>query len=158
MRAGRKKAVPPLRRADPEYQSWTIHDRPQDRETYQDGDRSLSELWRDRPYQDVEQPHMDADPDIDAEESGEPAKRLNTETVVRRVVAELAAESEEFGTAASVTVADIAKRIVAPAKVRVVPKDEAEDGIELGGGEVLELPGRYHAARRAIGGSVWASR
>lgn len=157
MRAARKIAAYLLRQAA-EWQTWTINDRPQDRETYQDGDRALSDLWRDRPYQDVEQPHMDADPDIDAEESGEPAKRLNTETVVRRVVAELAAEPEEFGTAASVTVADIAKRIVAPARVRVVTQSEAEEGIELEDGETLDLPSKYHAARRAIGGSAWASR
>jgi len=95
MRAGRKKTAPLLRQADPEYQSWTIVDRPQDRENYQDGDRSLTELWNDRPYSDVEEPHMDADPDIDAEESGEPAKRLSMEPVVRRAVMELVAEDSE---------------------------------------------------------------
>ncbi len=59
---------------------------------------------------------------------------------------------------ASTTVADIAKRIVAPARMRVVTKDEAEEGVELGDGETLELPDRYHAAHSAIGGSLWASR
>jgi len=95
MRAGRKKAHPLLRRADPAYQSWTIVDRPQGRENYQDGDRSQTMLWKDRPYLDVEQPHMDADPDIDAEDTGEkPAKRLGLESIVRRAVMELVADSD----------------------------------------------------------------
>jgi hypothetical protein len=56
---------------------------------------------------------------------------------------------------ASTTVADIVKRIVSPARHRVVTREQAEDGIEVdGAGEAsaLRLPSRYHAVLQALAG------
>lgn len=130
-------------------------ERPQDREDYQDGDRSLTMRWKDMPYSDVKEPHPNADTDLDAVETDRPIKRLRPDRTVRQMAAEIVDDPDK---SASTPVADIAKRIVSPAKVKVVTRDEAEDGIELGDGENLKLPGKYHAASRALGGPPWASR
>jgi len=59
-------------------------------------------------------------------------------------------ESPAKAKAASNPVADIAKRIVAPAKHRVVTREDAEGGIEVGDDE-LKLPSRYHSVSQALG-------
>lgn len=124
-------------------------ERPQDRETYQDGDRSLTDRWNDMPYSDVTEPHPNADTDLDAVESGPPIKRLKLDKTTRQMAAELVSDPDK---SASTPVADIAKRIVSPARVKVVTQDEAEDGIELGDGESLKLPNKYHAVSHALEG------
>lgn len=95
MRAGSKKALSLLRWGAPGVSGPYTVERAQDRENYQDGDRSLTRRWGDMPYSDVKEPHPNADTDLDAEETGKPAKRLNTESVVRQAVMELIAESDE---------------------------------------------------------------
>lgn len=107
------------------------------------------------PYSDVTEPHPNADTDLDAVESGPPIKRLNPDKANRRPATAMADDPDK---SASTPVADIAKRIVSPAKVKVVTRDEAEDGIELGNGESLKLPNKYHAVSHALGGQPWVSR
>ena len=56
---------------------------------------------------------------------------------------------------ASTAVADVVKRIVSPARHRVVTREEAEDGIEVdveGDTPALRLPARYHAVSQALSG------
>jgi hypothetical protein len=58
---------------------------------------------------------------------------------------------------ASTAVADVVKRIVSPARHRVVTREEAEGGIEVGAegeGPELRLPARYHAVSRALSGGL----
>jgi len=98
MRTGPKKALSLLLALFTRRASGVVVKRPQERENYQDGDRSQTELWNDRPYLDVEEPHMDADLDLDAEKTDEPAKRLSMEPVVRQAVMELVAKSEDADT------------------------------------------------------------
>lgn len=56
-------------------------------------------------------------------------------------------ESAESRAAA---VAEMTKRIEAPATIRTVDKEEAEEGIDIGDGLTLKMPSRYHAVSRAL--------
>ena len=70
-------------------------ERPRDKDGYQDGDRGLSDRWRDMPYADTEPPHPDADPRKDAPPAGRRRKRLRFDDMAVAAAMAISAQDDE---------------------------------------------------------------